>query len=77
MIKVGGEPTRICLVMPTHKIAEVLKNSLGTLFTGHEGVDKRKFRLQQNYWWPNMDSTISDFIKTCEKSKKKLNRFSS
>jgi hypothetical protein len=35
-----------------------LGNSHGTLFTGHKGVDKTKARLQQNYWWPNMDSTI-------------------
>jgi hypothetical protein len=33
-------------------------------------VDKTKARLLQNYWWSNMDSTISDFIKTCVKCQK-------
>ncbi len=66
-IKIRGELARVCLVLPSHKITEVLGNSHGTLSTGHEGVDKTKARLQQNYWWPNMDLTISDFIKTCDK----------
>jgi hypothetical protein len=57
-MKIRGEPARVCLVLPIHKIIEVLGNSHGTLFTGHKGVDKTKARLQQNYWWPNMDSAI-------------------
>ncbi len=69
-IKIRGEPARVCLVWPGHKLKEVLGNRHGTLFTGHEGVDKTKARLQQIYWWPNMDSTISDFIKTCDKCQK-------
>jgi hypothetical protein len=54
-IKIRGEPARVCLFLPSHKIKEVLGYSHGTLFTGHEGIDKTKARLQQNYWWPNMD----------------------
>jgi hypothetical protein len=52
------------------QVTEVLKNTHGTLFTGHKEVDETKARLQQNYWWPNMDSTILDFNKTCNKCQK-------
>jgi hypothetical protein len=69
-IKIRGEPARVCLVLPNHKINEVLGNNHGTLFTGHGGVDKTKAKLQQNYWWPNINSTILDFIKTCDKCQK-------
>ncbi len=48
-IKIRAEPARVCLVLPSHKIKEVLGNSHGTLFAGHEGVDKTRARLQQNY----------------------------
>ncbi len=97
-----GEPAWVCLVLPSHKITEVLGNNHGTLCMGHEGVDKTKvplsqlghcsrgnqnwFRAEQqrnqialqpakcfslqNYWWPNMNSKISDFIKTCDKCQK-------
>jgi hypothetical protein len=32
--------SQVCLVLPRHKVNEMLKNSHGILFTGHEGVDK-------------------------------------
>ncbi len=37
-IKVRGEPALICLVLPSHKIAEILEVSHGTLFTGQNQI---------------------------------------
>ncbi len=51
-IKIWWEQAQICLVLPSHKIAEILEVCHGTLFTGHEGIDKTKSRIQQNFWWP-------------------------
>ena len=60
-----GEPSRVCLVLPSTKVKEVLREGHGTLFTGHEGVAKTRFRVTQNYWWPSIDKDIGEFIKSC------------
>ena len=62
-----GEPHRVCLVLPESKVNQVLKEGHGTLFTGHEGVAKTRYRITQNYWWPSMDKDIGEFIKSCGK----------
>ena len=65
-----GEPARVCLVIPRSKVNDILKDGHGTLFTGHEGVAKTRFRITQNYWWPSIDRDIGNFIKSCEKCQK-------
>ena len=49
---------------------KALNEGHGTLFTGHESCAKTKTRLTQNYWWPQLDKDISDFIKSCDKCQK-------
>ena len=69
-IQYKGEPTRVCLVVPDAKVQDVLQDGHGTLFTGHEGVAKTKNRLTLKYWWPNMEKSITEFIRTCGKCQK-------
>ena len=65
-----GEQARVCLVIPRSKVNNILKDGHGTLFTGHEGVAKTRFRITQNYWWPSIDKDTGNFIKSCEKCQK-------
>ena len=60
----------MCLVLPQKSVNKALNEGQGTLFTGHEGCAKTKARITQNYWWPQMDKDISDFIKSCDKCQK-------
>ena len=69
-VQYRGEPSRVCLVLPQKSVNKALNEGHGTLFTGHEGCAKTKARITQNYWWPQMDKDIAEFIKSCEKCQK-------
>jgi len=33
--------------------------------TSHMGIAKTKSRIRQNYWWPEMDKQIEEFVRDC------------
>ena len=67
-VPVQGEAAeRVAIVLPQSEVQAVLKDGHGSVFSGHEGMLKTKMRLLQQYWWPNMDRDISDFLNSCQK----------
>jgi hypothetical protein len=58
---------RSVLLVPQHLIKEVLSEAHGQLLTGHFRVSKTKQRILQSYYWPNMDTDITEHLKTCDK----------
>jgi len=57
-------------------VPEVLKEALvkeahGQLLTGTNGISKTKERLKESYFWPNMDTDISEHIKACQRCQKR------
>jgi hypothetical protein len=48
-IRYRGEPSRVCVVLPSTEINRVLEDGHSTLFSAHEGVAKTRYRVTQNY----------------------------
>jgi hypothetical protein len=66
-IKRQFEPSRVVIFLPQALVTEVLQDAHGHLLTGHDGVYKTKERIFQCYYWPGMDASITDHLKTCHK----------
>ena len=62
-----GMPTRTVLVVPRSISHELVKEAHGSLFAGHNGVEKCRERLLQSYFWPNMEKDIKEHLNTCTK----------
>ena len=66
-IKRQFEPSRVVIFLPQALVTDVLQEAHGHLLTGHDGVYKTKERIFQCYYWPGMDSSINDHLKSCHK----------
>ncbi len=53
--------------MPQHLIPDILHEAHGHFLAGHFGISKTKERLLQSYYWPNMESDISEHLRRCNK----------
>ena len=62
-----GETIKSAIVVPNALVKEVLQQGHGTLFSGHEGQLKTRYRITQQYWWPKLEEDIAEFLKSCEK----------
>ncbi len=64
------------IYVPYEKRKELMFAAHGDLLTGHDGVQKCKERLQQCYFWMNMDEDILQHNKECLKCQAtKANKF--
>lgn len=66
-IKRQFEPSRVVVFLPQALVTEVLHEAHGHLLTGHDGIYKTKERLFQCYYWPGMDASINDHLRTCHR----------
>ena len=62
-----GMPTRTVLVVPRSLSMQLVKEAHGSLFAGHNGVEKCRERLLQSYFWPNMEKDIKIHLNSCTK----------
>jgi hypothetical protein len=58
---------RSVLLVPQHLIPNILHKAHGHFLAGHFGISKTKERLLQSYYWPNMESDISEHLRRCNK----------
>jgi Integrase zinc binding domain len=58
---------RSVLLVPQHLIPDSLHKAHGYFLAGHFGISKTKERLLQSYYWPNMESDISEHLRQCNK----------
>jgi hypothetical protein len=58
---------RSVLLVPQHLIPDILHEAHGHFLAGHFGISKTKERLLQSYYWPNMESDISEHLRRCNK----------
>ncbi len=54
---------RSVLLVPQHLIPDILHEAHGHFLAGHFGISKTKERLLQSYYWPNMESDISEHLR--------------
>ena len=62
-----GMPVRTVLVVPRSICMELVKEAHGSLFVGHNAVEKCRERLLQSYFWPNMDKDVRTHLDSCSK----------
>ena len=58
-------------VIPRSKLQNILLLAHNHPLAGHMGRDATIFRLQQEFWWPNMTQEIADYVKKCDKCQKR------
>ncbi len=58
---------RSVLLVPQHLIPDILHEAHGHFLAGHFGISKTKEQLLQSYYWPNMESDISEHLRRCNK----------
>jgi len=58
---------RIVLFAPNNMRQAILSHAHGSLLTGHEGIHKTKQRILCNYYWPNIDKDVIDYVESCHK----------
>ena len=58
---------RVVLFAPFEAKTEIMNYAHGNQYTGHEGIFKTKQRILTNYFWPNMDKDVIQFISSCHK----------
>ena len=58
---------RVVLFAPFNIKQDIMKYAHGNQYTGHEGIFKTKMRILTNYYWPNMDKDVIEFIESCHR----------
>lgn len=48
-----------------NEIKNIIKENHETPSGGHIGINKMIQKLRRNYYWNNMKSTITNFVKNC------------
>ena len=54
------------LAVPTKLIKPLLEEFHEGPSGGHRSAEQMKWRIQQAYWWPKMDSIIRNYAKSCQ-----------
>ena len=57
---------RLCLPADKWLRRQIIEEHHDAIIFGHGGIDKTAESVKRNYYWPGMDSTIADFIRTCD-----------
>ena len=60
-------PHRNVLLLPLVLADELIHETHSALLSGHEGITRTKERLLQSYFWPNMESKISQHVAACQR----------
>jgi hypothetical protein len=60
-----GTFTKKLLVIPTAMVDRVLKAYHDSPWAGHFGFRRTYMKLQDRYWWPNMKTSIGNYIQSC------------
>ncbi|CCE34844.1 uncharacterized protein CPUR_08783 [Claviceps purpurea 20.1] len=53
------------LWVPTTLQRDVLTSEHDTKVAGHMGMDKTAELITRNFWWPNLDATVRDYVRGC------------
>ena len=64
------EKTNDLLVVPEHKITEVMRLAYNHPLAGHAGIKNTYYRLRQTHWWPGISEDIRRHIQSCDKCQK-------
>ena len=67
-----GQHPKEALILPTQLKDIILKAAHTSRFAGHGGQFRTCQRIEQSYWWPNLQADVKKFIsncRTCAKSK--------
>ncbi len=54
-----------CIFAPSMLHAEIIANSHGKFTTGHGGINNTKERVLTEFFWPNVDKDVEEFVKAC------------
>jgi 3-methyladenine DNA glycosylase AlkC/predicted aspartyl protease len=54
------------LVVPAAKREAIIRESHDNLLASHDGEETTLARVAESFWWPNMRSQISSYVKTCK-----------
>ncbi len=61
----GREITQF--VVPTAKLREkVVKIAHETALSGHQGINRTKLRIYNQFWWPHLPADVARFCKSCD-----------
>ena len=45
---------------------DILYEAHNSAYSGHLGITKTQRLLERHYWWPNINSDIRQYIRTCD-----------
>ena len=62
--------TNDLLVVPEHKVKELIRLAHDHPLAGHAGVKNTYYRLRQTHWWPAMNEDIRRHVESCDKCQK-------
>jgi len=62
--------TNDLLVVPEHKVRDIMKLAHDHPLSGHMGVKNTYYRLRQTHWWPAMGEDIRRHVESCDKCQK-------
>ena len=60
-----GYPDRNVIVLPQAFKSEIISAAHGQLLSGHQGINKTQERIEQSYYWPNMNQDIAKHVQHC------------
>ena len=46
-------------------VQQILEEAHETPYSGHVGITKMIYRLQQQFWWPGMRQDVAEFCRSC------------
>ena len=52
----------LLLVIPKHKLSEILELAHNHHLSGHMGAENTYFRLKNSHWWPGMEQDIKNYV---------------
>ena len=62
-----NEQTKTCLYVPSSMRAEIMYNMHDEHVSGgHFGLKKTYDKMQKRYYWPGMENSLREYIKSCE-----------
>ena len=59
-----------CIFAPSMLHAEIIGNAHGRFTTGHGGINNTKERVLTEYFWPNVEQDVEEFVKSCDACQK-------
>ncbi|CAF4939684.1 unnamed protein product, partial [Rotaria sp. Silwood1] len=65
-----GISTRKLLYVPPTMVKQLLTAYHDAPWAGHFGFHRTYWKLKDKYWWPDMKTTIKDYIQSCLKCRK-------